>query len=39
MIYISEVIMLYTLNLHIAECQLYLNKTEREKKNMKCVFM
>ena len=30
-IYVSQVIMLHTLNLHSAICQLYLNKTERKK--------
>ena len=29
---ISQVIMLYTLNLHGAVCQLYLNITEKSKK-------
>ena len=29
---ISQVIMLYTLNLHGAICQLYLNITEKSKK-------
>ena len=32
MIYVSQVIMLYTLNLHSAVCQLYLNKIGREEK-------
>ena len=31
MMYVSQFIMLYTLNLYIAVCQLYLNKTGREK--------
>ena len=30
--YVSQIIMLYTLNLHRALCQLYLNKSEKEKK-------
>jgi len=32
MIYLCQIIMLYTLNLHSAVCQLNLKKTEREKK-------
>ena len=32
MVYVSQIIMLYTLNLYSAECQLYLNKTRRKKK-------
>ena len=32
MMYVSEIIMLYTLNLHSAVSQLYFNKTEKEKK-------
>ena len=32
MIYVSQIIMLYPLNLYIAVCQLYLNKTGRGKK-------
>ena len=31
MMYVSQVIMLYTLNLYSAVCQLYLNKTGGEK--------
>ena len=31
MMYASQIIMLYTLNLHSAICQLYLNKTGRKK--------
>ena len=31
MMYVSQIIMLYTLNLYSAECQLYLNKTGRKK--------
>ena len=31
-VYVSQVIMLYTLKLYSAICQLYLNKTERVKK-------
>ena len=31
MMYISQIIMMYTLNLYSALCQLYLNKTERKK--------
>ena len=34
MMYVSQVIMLYTLNLHSAVCQLYLNKTGRKKKTL-----
>ena len=30
MIYVSQIIMLYTLNLYSAVCQLYLSKTEKE---------
>ena len=30
MVYVSQIIMLYTLNLCIAVCQLYLNKTGRK---------
>ena len=37
MMYISQIIMLYTLNLHSAVCQLYLNKTERKKLNSQIV--
>ena len=32
MMYVSQIIMLYTLNLYRAICQLYLNKTGRKKK-------
>ena len=32
MMYVSQIIMLHTLNLHSAVCQLYLNKIERKKK-------
>ena len=32
MTYVSQIIMLYTLNLYNAVCQLYLNKTERKNK-------
>ena len=32
MMYVSQIIMLYTLNLYNAVCQSCLNKTEREKK-------
>ena len=31
MMYVSHIIMLYTLNLHSAACQLYVNKTGRKK--------
>ena len=31
MMYVSQIIMLYTLNLYSAECWLYLNKTRRKK--------
>ena len=31
MMYVSQITVLYTLNLYSAVCQLYLNKTEREK--------
>ena len=31
MMYVSQIIMLYTLNLHSAACQLDLNKTGRKK--------
>ena len=31
MMYISQIIMLYTLNLYRAVCQLYLNKKGRKK--------
>ena len=33
--YISQIIMLYTVNLYNAVCQLYLNKIGRKKKNIK----
>ena len=33
MMYVSQTIMLYNLNLFIAVCQLYPNKTERRRKN------
>ena len=33
MIYVSQIIMLCTLNLHSAIQQLYLNKTEEKKKH------
>lgn len=32
MMYVGQIIMLYTLILHSAICQLYINKTGREKK-------
>ena len=32
MIHVSQIIMLYTLNLYNALCQLYLNKTGKRKK-------
>ena len=32
MMYLSQIIMLYALNLYSAVCQLYLNKTVRKKK-------
>ena len=31
MVYVSQIIMLYTLNLHSAACQLYPNKAGRKK--------
>ena len=31
MMYVSQIIMLYTLNLYSAVCQLHLNKTGRKK--------
>lgn len=31
-IYVSQVVMLYTINLHSAACQLYLNNKKRKKK-------
>ena len=31
MMYVSHIIMLYTLNLHSAACQFYVNKTGRKK--------
>ena len=31
MMYASQIIMLYTLNLYSAVCQMYLNKTKRKK--------
>ena len=33
MIYISQIIILYILNISSAVCQLYLNKTERKGKD------
>ena len=33
-IYVSQVIMLYTLKLYSVACQLFLNKTERIKENL-----
>ena len=35
MMYVSQIIMLYTLNLCSAVCQLYLNKTGGKKKRKK----
>ena len=32
MMYVSQIIMVYTLNLYSAVCQLCLNKTRRKKK-------
>ena len=32
MVYVSQIIMFYTLNLYGAVCQLHPNKTERKKK-------
>ena len=32
MLYVTHIIMLYTLNLHSAVCQLYLNKTTKKRK-------
>ena len=34
MMQVSQIIMLYTLNLHSAICQLYLNKTRRKKRRL-----
>ena len=34
MMYVNQIIMLYTLNLYSAEYQLYLNKTEKKKNIM-----
>jgi len=34
MMYVNQIIMLYTLNLYSVVCQLYLNKTERKKYKM-----
>ena len=31
MMYVTQVIILYTLNLYSAVCQLYLSKTEKKK--------
>lgn len=31
MMHVNQIVMLYTLNLHSAACQLYLTKTERKK--------
>ena len=41
MMYVSQIIMLYTLNLYSAECWLYLNKTRRKKNNDKqnCIYI
>ena len=33
MMYVSQIIMLYTLNLYSAVCQLYVSKAGRRKKN------
>lgn len=40
MMYVSQIIILYTLNLHSAICQLYLNETGKPKvkKNYKLVY-
>ena len=35
MIFVSQIIMLYTSNLYSAACQLYLNKTGKKKKKTK----
>ena len=35
MMYVSQIIMLYTLNLYSAVCQLYLNKAGRREKKKK----
>ena len=35
MVYISQIIMLYTLNLYGAICQLYFRKTRRRKKRLR----
>ena len=37
MMYVSEIIRLYTLNLYSAMYQLYLNKTRKEKKYLETI--
>ena len=37
MMYVSQIVMLYTLNLHSAVYQLYLNTTERKIKRWLCM--
>ena len=39
MMYVSQIIMLYTLNLYSAVCQLYLKKTGRKKLRVLILFM
>ena len=34
MMYVTQIIMLYTLNLYNAICQLQINKTENKKKSL-----
>ena len=36
MMYVSHITMLYTLNLYSVICQLYINKTRRKKRKVKC---
>ena len=38
MMYVSQVIMLYTLNLHSAVSLLYLNKTDKKKSHLEKLF-
>ena len=38
MMYVSQIIMLYTLNVYSAVCQLYLNKTGRKKVHLLTTF-
>ena len=37
MMYVRQIIMLYTLNLYSAVCQLYFNKTRRKKIKVECL--